>query len=78
VRELHSRGLPEPIAIRRIEGYTAGDRPMVRWLEFQTRRFNGTQGNGLAGFELEFAEPVTGPIAVGFGCHFSLGLFRAI
>src|SRR2546429_9887 len=64
VRELRSRGLPEPTAIRRVEGYTAGDRPMVRWLEFQTRRFNGTQGNGLAGFELEFAEPVTGPIAV--------------
>ena len=78
IRKLRSRGLPEPTAIRRVEGYTAGDRPMVRWLEFQTRRFNGTQGNGLAGFELELAELVTGPITVGFGCHFSLGLFRAI
>ena len=48
---------------------------MVRWLEFHTQRFNGTHGNGLAGFEIEFAEPVAGPIALGFGCHFGLGLF---
>jgi len=27
---------------------------------------------------LEFPEPVGGPVALGFGCHFGLGLFRAI
>ena len=27
---------------------------------------------------LEFAEPVTGPLALGFGCHFGLGAFRAV
>jgi CRISPR-associated protein Csb2 len=74
-RELRVRGLPDPISIKRIEGYAAGGRPLVRWLEFQTTRFNGTQGYGLAGFEIEFAEPLNGPIAVGFGCHFGLGLF---
>lgn len=78
VRELKSRGLPEPISIKRIEGYESGGRPIVRWLEFQTRRFNGTQGFGLAGFEIEFADPVPGPIAVGFGCHFGLGLLAPI
>jgi CRISPR-associated protein Csb2 len=75
VRELKSRGLPEPVSIKPRDGYEAGGRPLVRWLEFQTRRFNGTQGFGLAGFELEFAEPVAGPLALGFGCHFGLGLF---
>lgn len=25
---------------------------------------------------LHFDEPVDGPIALGFGCHFGLGLFR--
>jgi len=75
IRELRSRGLPEPITIKRIEGYQANGRPLVRWLEFHTRRFNGTHGKGLAGFEIEFAEPVAGPIALGFGCHFGLGLF---
>ena len=74
-QELTARGLPEPISIKRIEGYQASGRPMVRWLEFQTRRFKGTSGKGLAGFEIEFGEPVAGPIAVGFGCHFGLGLF---
>ena len=85
VRELKNRGLPAPVSIKRIEGYqvegippegeTTKQRPLVRWLEFQTTRFNGTRGNGLAGFEIEFAEPVRGPIALGFACHFGLGLF---
>lgn len=75
VRELRVRGLPEPVSIKRTEGYAAGGRPLVRWLEFHTRRFNGTEGFGLAGFELEFAEPISGPLALGFGCHFGLGLF---
>ncbi|MCA1600352.1 MAG: type I-U CRISPR-associated protein Cas5/Cas6, partial [Acidobacteria bacterium] len=74
-QELVVRDFPEPISIKRIEGYQATGRPMVRWLEFQTRRFKGTSGKGLAGFEIEFGEPVAGPIAVGFGCHFGLGLF---
>lgn len=75
IQELIVRGLPEPISIRRIEGYQSNTLPLVRWLAFHTRRFKGTEGKGLAGFEIEFAEPVTGPIAVGFGCHFGLGLF---
>ncbi len=75
VRELKLRGLPEPVSIKRTEGYTVNERPMVRWLEFHTRRFNGTVGFGLAGFEIEFAEPIQGPLALGFGCHFGLGLF---
>jgi CRISPR-associated protein Csb2 len=74
-QELIVRGLPYPITIKRVEGYQPVGRPLVRWLEFHTRRFKGTQGKGLAGFEIEFAELVAGPIAVGFGCHFGLGLF---
>lgn len=77
-RELAQRRLPEPVSIERIEGYTVSDRPLVRWLEFEGRRRNGTQGFGLAGFEIEFPEPVTGPLALGFGCHFGLGLFAPI
>jgi len=67
MRELRVRGLPEPVFIERIEGYVAGRRPPVRWLEFEVRRFNGTTGYGLAGFEIEFSEAVTGPLALGFG-----------
>lgn len=75
VRELKNRGMPEPVSIKRIEGYQFEGRPLVRWLEFHTTRYNETKGNGLAGFEIEFAEPVRGPIALGFACHFGLGLF---
>lgn len=75
IRELKNRGLPEPISIKRTEGYQVEGRPLVRWLEFHTTRYNGTKGNGLAGFEIEFAEPVRGPIPLGFACHFGLGLF---
>lgn len=92
IRELKNRGLPEPISIKRVEGYEVGGAPfeggtrgmppeggttkrLIRWLEFHTTRYNGTKGNGLAGFEIEFAEPVRGPIAFGFACHFGLGLF---
>jgi CRISPR-associated protein Csb2 len=77
-RELRMRHLPEPIAIKRIEGYSARHRPLVRWLDFQTRRFKGEQGYGLAGFELEFPEALAGPLTLGFGCHFSLGLFSPL
>jgi len=75
IQELIDRGLPEPVSIKRIEGYQPNGRRLLRWHEFHTQRSKGTQGKGLAGFEIEFAEPVTGPIAVGFGCHFGLGLF---
>jgi CRISPR-associated protein Csb2 len=86
-RELRSRGLPEPVTIVRLDGYgghsvrsqESGQDACVRkfrWLEYHTRRLRkDSQGFGLAGFEIEFAEPVSGPISVGFGCHFGLGLF---
>ena len=74
-RELQMRHLSEPISMQRSTGYEIPGRPMVRWLEFHTRRFKGEQGYGLAGFVMEFAEEVSGPIALGFACHFGLGLF---
>jgi CRISPR-associated protein Csb2 len=73
--ELLSRGLPEPLSYRPSEGYLTEARPLVRWLDFQTRRFNGDRGHGLIGFELEFSEEIAGPLTLGFACHFGLGLF---
>jgi CRISPR-associated protein Csb2 len=84
IRELKNRGLPEPVSIKPIEGYRVDGfppeggttkQPLVRWGEFHTTRYNGTKGNGLAGFEIEFPEAGRGPIAVGFASHFGLGLF---
>jgi CRISPR-associated protein Csb2 len=47
-------------------------------LEFQNQRFDG---EGLRGghpgtaFKLTFAGPISGPLALGYGAHFGLGLF---
>ena len=50
----------------------------LRCLQFQTRRPNGggQRGNGDSGaFTLEFEEEIQGPLALGYGSHFGLGLF---
>jgi CRISPR-associated protein Csb2 len=50
----------------------------LRWLQFQRRRRHGEglhAGEFGYGFQLTFAEPVPGPLALGYGAHFGLGLF---
>jgi CRISPR-associated protein Csb2 len=49
----------------------------LRSLQFQTRREGGgARGNGSgSAFEINFSQPVPGPIALGYGAHFGLGLF---
>jgi CRISPR-associated protein Csb2 len=46
----------------------------LRCIEFRRNRKNDTVRLG-HGFELEFTEPPAGPVALGYGCHFGLGLF---
>lgn len=49
-----------------------------RSLQFQTVRHHGNGKRGHdsgAAFVIEFPQPVTGPIALGYGAHFGLGLF---
>lgn len=90
-RELRKRGLPEPIKVTPIKGFfeklapienIAEAAPRLRWLEFTHRRFKGASGNGLAGFEIEFApedaEKLETPLTLGFGSHFGLGLFLPV
>ena len=72
VTELRRRGLPEPASVTPIEG---------PWAAFRTLRL-AKQGAfpylGAHGFELECAEPVEGPIALGRNSHFGMGLFLAV
>lgn len=74
-REARSRGLPEIVDYKQLERREFVKRPPLRWFEFKTRRMNGTTGYGVAGFEIEFAEEVNAPLALGFACHYGLGLF---
>ena len=79
-RELKRRGLPDPVSIKHQE-ITEAAGGKIRWIQFRRIRKNG--GGRLAnplgyGFLLEFKEPIVGPLALGYGCHFGLGQFVAI
>jgi CRISPR-associated protein Csb2 len=76
--ELRRRGLPAPASVELLPRAMIQGRER-RWLEFKQRRPGGNGaafGHGM-GFRLTFDEPLTGPLALGYGCHFGLGLFVA-
>lgn len=69
-------GRPEPIEVTRLETPQHHE----TWSRFQRRRRNGggRRGPDLAyGARLVFAEPLRGPLALGYGAHFGLGAFVA-
>jgi CRISPR-associated protein Csb2 len=58
--------------------HEAPDARTLRCLQFQTIRHNGggRRGHGEGGsFTVTFKEKVSGPLALGYGAHFGLGLF---
>lgn len=67
----------EPILAPRHAGTDLGG-DFTTWQEFRRERANGgghqASSKGF-GFRLKFPEPVRGPIALGYGCHFGLGQF---
>lgn len=80
-RELRERGLPEPVGLESCAEVKAGRSRMRRPIHF--RRFRSRRGldqpDRLGSFwRLTFAEPLAGPLALGFACHFGLGLFRPV
>lgn len=73
------RGCEQLLGVAPVEISPAGDR--AAWSRFRRRRFNGggSRGPDLAfGARLVFLQPVRGPIALGYGAHFGLGLFMAV
>ncbi len=76
-RLLAEAGRPMPVKLDTLDTLTAGSR-RLRPIEFQTDRFHGEgRRGGQTGvaFRLTFAQPVSGPLALGYGAHFGLGLF---
>ena len=73
-RECGHHGIPHPIHVNFIPKLSGNRGRDFRWLEFRRNR-QGDRAQIGYGFEMEFAQPITGPIALGYGCHFGLGLF---
>ena len=79
-RECALRKLPEVAGTERLEAVTVGgrERRPIHFHRFRSKR-GLSQPDTLGSFwRLTFAEPAPGPLALGFGCHFGLGLFRPI
>jgi CRISPR-associated protein Csb2 len=73
-REATNHGLPVPVRVVALPALVQRDGRRMRWIEFRRSRKGADARLGF-GFQLEFAEPTCGPIALGYGCHFGLGLF---
>ncbi len=79
-RECRERGLPEPSALERLETIPVGSRQRrpIDFHRFRSKR-GLTQPDRQGSFwRLTFSGPVQGPLALGFGCHFGLGLFKPV
>jgi CRISPR-associated protein Csb2 len=78
-RECALRGLPEIEEAEPLESVPVGgrERRPVHFHRFRSKR-GLTQPDTRGSFwSLTFAESTPGPLALGFGCHFGLGLFRS-
>lgn len=76
-RLLAEAGHPPATKLETLDTIPAGSR-RLRPLEFQADRFHGEGrrgGQSGAAFKLTFAEPISGPLALGYAAHFGLGLF---
>jgi CRISPR-associated protein Csb2 len=72
IRGCAQLGLPEPVRVEPLDG---------EWHKFRRRRREGSGRRGpdrAYGLRLIFDRPVRGPIALGYGAHFGLGLFTAV
>jgi CRISPR-associated protein Csb2 len=80
-RECRKRGIPEPIAIESFDEVDVGKGRKRRPIHFQRfrRRRGLSQPDRLGSFcRLTFPEPIPGPLALGFACHYGLGLFKPV
>lgn len=79
-KECTLMGLPDVLEVKPLDVLRIGDR-IVRPLQFH--RFRARRGlpqpdtHGTF-VEIVFSRPVEGPLALGFGSHYGLGMFRAV
>lgn len=81
-KELNLRCFPEPLSVTllRGNGISFGGQ-FVYWDDFKRTRLKKNTDHDHPkgfGFRILFTEPVEGPLNLGYGCHFGLGLFQSI
>jgi CRISPR-associated protein Csb2 len=82
LQDIGRRGLPEPVWLGEDQAILRRTAPPIPAERFVTR-FRGDKANSRRPADatpravaLQFAEPVWGPLAFGFGAHFGLGLME--
>ncbi len=77
LRECRLRGLPEPADIRPLPEVQVGSalRRPVHFHRFRSRRGLTQPDTHGSLVEIVFPEAIAGPLALGFACHYGLGLF---
>jgi len=84
--ELSFHGLPSPVKVELMPAMPGLGHGIIlqghftSWLDFRRTRQTGqgSMGSRLPyGVRILFDEPVTGPICIGYACHYGLGLFRS-
>lgn len=76
-RLLDTAGLPTPSSVTELPQANLGG-TQIRWAHFRTLRTAGGGPRSAAspvGFRIVFPVPVRGPLALGYGAHFGLGVF---
>jgi len=78
LRQQVEPALPDLVAVEQVPQCVVRGRPLP-WRSFEVGRGpgQGSSSGFVYGLRLRFAGPVGGPVALGFGCHFGLGLFRS-
>lgn len=79
-RECRQRGLPEPEAIEPLSHVAVEGRRLkpIHFHRFRSKAGLSQPDTQGSFWRLTFSEPLPGPLALGFGCHFGLGLFRPL
>lgn len=75
--ELASRSLPQPVEIAVLNREELVDRRLLRFVRVRREGKPQPPASHAFGLRLTFAQPISGPISLGYASHYGLGLFAA-
>ncbi len=78
-QNLLNQGFPRPVFIRPATEAECGSK--FRWKEYRNQRVTGTNTRATGwnyGALIQFEQPVQGPISMGYGGYYGLGMFKPV